>query len=87
MKTVNYHHTSQHGYLAVPCELILKAGIQENISGYSYMSVSGRTVYLEEDCDAGLFADACKAKGIDYQLVHILPSKLNLNRLQGYLWK
>lgn len=47
-----------HGWLEVPQVDILTAGIQSKISGYSYINKG--MVYLEEDCDAGLFIDAVK---------------------------
>jgi len=47
-----------HGWLEVPQFDILTAGIQSKISGYSYIHKGN--VYLEEDCDAGLFIDAVK---------------------------
>jgi hypothetical protein len=62
-------------------------GIEKEVSGFSFMSKSGSTVYLEEDCDGGLFCKACEKLGIDYLLVHVLPSSLRLSGLQGYLWK
>ena len=47
-----------HGWLAVPAAEIKALGIKP--SGYSYRA--GGFVYLEEDCDLGLFM---RAKGID----------------------
>ena len=47
-----------HGWLEVPQFDILTAGIQSKISGCSYIHKGN--VYLEEDCDAGLFIDAVK---------------------------
>ena len=44
---------SGHGWLAVPLKDIYKLGIENAISNYSY--VKGKTVYLEEDCDATCF--------------------------------
>ena len=49
-----------HGWVSVPLEDIKRLGITDNISAYSYMT--DKRVYLEEDCDAGLFLDAA---GID----------------------
>lgn len=47
-----------HGWLQVPAVEILALGIKP--SAYSYRS--GGYVYLEEDCDLGLFM---RAKGVD----------------------
>jgi len=47
-----------HAWLEVPKADVYAAGIAQEISGYSY--IHGKYVYLEEDCDAGLFIDAVK---------------------------
>lgn len=44
-----------HGWLEVPLAELRALGIANAISPYSY--VSGSMAYLEEDCDASLFAD------------------------------
>ena len=46
-----------HGWLSVPLEEIKKLGITDQISAYSYMT--HKRVYLEEDCDAGIFLAGC----------------------------
>lgn len=45
-----------HGWLQVPSTLIKLLGLTSKISGYSY--VKGDDVFLEEDCDLGLFVAA-----------------------------
>ena len=57
-KTYIFHTDPGHGWLAVPFKDIHRLGIGEKISGYSY--IKGKTAYLEEDCDAGVFIDAYK---------------------------
>jgi hypothetical protein len=49
-----------HGWLKVPRPLLKDLGIAGQISRFSYQN-SG-AVYLEEDCDAGLFKDAWEAR-------------------------
>jgi len=49
---------SAHGWLRVPTKKLFELGIEEDISNYSYLSESGKSVYLEEDSDAGVFIDA-----------------------------
>ena len=56
-----FHSDSGHGWLAVKRGEIEKLGITDKISTYSYQK--GKTVYLEEDCDAQLFLGAMKAAG------------------------
>ena len=55
-KQLYYHTDPGHGWLAVKRKLINQLGIGQRISSCSYQN--GGTVYLEEDCDAGLFIDA-----------------------------
>jgi len=47
-----------HGWLEVQYTDLLRLGVEKYISSYSY-SHQG-CVYLEEDCDAGVFLDAAK---------------------------
>jgi hypothetical protein len=49
-----------HGWLAVKRKLLVEYGVADLISTYSYQR--GATVYLEEDCDAGRFLEAFKAR-------------------------
>ena len=67
MKTVRYTFISDpgHGWLAVPATTIRKLGLAQDITCYSYVSASGKTVYCEEDQDAGTVINALKEKGIE----------------------
>jgi len=57
MKNKYYFHSDPgHAWLAVKRKELVRLGIVDQISGYSYQN--GDTVYLEEDCDAGMFMDA-----------------------------
>ncbi len=62
-----------HGWLEVPRQLLHDFGIEYDISSFSY--VLGKTAYLEEDCDMGVFIDAFKVEMPDVELdikdVHI----------------
>lgn len=42
-----------HAWMAVKRKELIELGLIDKISGYSYQK--GETVYLEEDCDLGLF--------------------------------
>lgn len=55
-----FHQDPGHGWLEVPRAELQALGIAHRISGYSYQSRDGATVYLEEDCDLSTFA---RAKG------------------------
>lgn len=50
-----------HGWVKVKFSELLKYGIAYKVSRASY--VRGDYVYLEEDCDAGLYIEALKAAG------------------------
>ena len=60
-KTYVFHTDPGHGWLAVPLKDLYALGIEDKISGYSY--VKGKTAYLEEDCDAAVFFDAKQQAG------------------------
>jgi hypothetical protein len=60
------HSDPGHAWLAVKLSEIEMLGIKADISSYSY--VKGKTVYLEEDCDAGKFIQAMRAKGIEVEV-------------------
>jgi hypothetical protein len=49
-----------HGWLRVPTLEVIRLGIADKISSYSYIDWDGRSVYLEEDSDLAIFA---RAKG------------------------
>ena len=63
-----FHSDPGHGWLEAPVELVRATHVSGVISGYSYRSRDNKTVYLEEDCDAGLLLEALKRKGV---VVHI----------------
>jgi hypothetical protein len=66
--TVNYHQDPGHGWLEVPLKTFLGVGASlAKLSGYSYCGQPGFDVifYLEEDCDAAVFVEAAKARGVD----------------------
>lgn len=67
MKTRHYLFISDpgHGWLAVPSSTIRKLGIAQDITPYSYVSESGKTVYCEEDLDAGIVIKALREQGIE----------------------
>lgn len=60
---LNFHSDPGHGWLAVPTAEVERVGLAGKISGYSYRSESGTTLYLEEDCDAPAYLDALRALG------------------------
>jgi hypothetical protein len=67
MKTRQYLYIMDpgHGWLAVPSATIRKLGLAQEITFHSFVSDSGKTVYCEEDHDAGLVVEALRARGIE----------------------
>lgn len=57
--TFLWHADAGHGWLAVKRDLLKTVGVYDQITPYSYQR--GKTVYLEEDCDAGRFLNAYRA--------------------------
>lgn len=64
MKTLSltFYEDAGHGWLRVLRTKLVDLGIADKISRCSYMY--GKWAYLEEDCDAPLFLDACENAGI-----------------------
>lgn len=70
---ITYHHDAGHGWLEVPLKVAMQVKTpMSKISGYSYVGLKGYmpTLYLEEDCDAGIFLDAAAACGKRVEFVH-----------------
>lgn len=73
----NFHYDAGHGWLKVTTRQLSKLGIYDQVSHYSYIDVANTNrdeshdVYLEEDCDAPLFLEACKSKGIKVHINYI----------------
>lgn len=49
---IKFHEDSGHGWYAVKRKVLEQLGLLNKITSYSYQR--GKTVYLEEDCDAGV---------------------------------
>lgn len=58
-----------HGWLHVPRSLINDLGIADKVSSYSYQRVDD--VFLEEDCDYSLFAQAMEKAGMKFEVNEI----------------
>ena len=59
-----FHTDPSHGWLEVDKDELSLFNIADKISSYSYKL--GNKVFLEEDCDAGLFINALENKGIKF---------------------
>jgi hypothetical protein len=68
-----------HGWVRVSLKEIIRLGIAEKISTYSYQN--GQYVYLEEDCDAGIWLNARRQHG----LAPVLTSRhVERTRIRSY---
>ena len=56
-----------HAWLSVKAKEIIEVGIEDKISSYSYMK--GKSVYLEEDCDANVYIMAQKEHGTEVKII------------------
>ena len=74
---LDFHSDAGHGWLKVTTHQLAELGIYNQVSRYSYINVAysnddeSYDVYLEEDCDAPLFLEACKSKGIKVHIDYI----------------
>jgi hypothetical protein len=59
-KVFKFYSDPGHGWLAVKRKLLKDLGILDKVTWHSYER--GKTVYLEEDVDVGLFFKAWEAK-------------------------
>ena len=64
MKTYQSYSDPGHGWLKVPRQKLVELGILNKVSSFSYQRKE--FVYLEEDCDASLFASAMKIAGEEW---------------------
>ena len=73
MKHYLFYSDAGHGWLEVTFEELIDLKILNSISGYSYIKGNGTfaKVYLEEDCDVGVFDKAMKKRNIEYACHHI----------------
>lgn len=58
---LKFYSDPGHGWLAIKRNLLVKEGLLNHISPYSYQR--GATVYLEEDRDASIVVNALQGRG------------------------
>jgi hypothetical protein len=63
--TFTFFSDAGHGWLKVPKAMLVDLGIAGEISHYSYQY--GDYAYLEEDCDMGIFIQAYKGRGFNFE--------------------
>ena len=82
-KILIYHHDPAHGWIEVDYVELEVLGIQDKITSYSY--INRDTVYLEEDCDAGLYYNKLQSLGVEVEIKDIYyESDSFIRDLPGY---
>ena len=69
-----------HAWAVVPRRLLIKLGIEDQVSPYSYQRME--MAYLEEDCDLSLFMSAMQKHGISVSFDEHHGNKRS--RIRGY---
>jgi hypothetical protein len=69
-----------HAWARFPKARLVKLGIADKISSYSYQR--GANAFLEEDCDLGLLIGALKQR--DYEVKFIEAHTNRQSKIRGY---
>lgn len=69
-----------HGWAKVPRKLLVKLGIEDQITHFSYQR--GDWCYLEEDCDLDQLAHALCARGVNLEWRRHFTDKRS--KIRGY---
>ena len=72
-RKLTYFSDAGHGWLGVKRETLKILNIADQVSGYSYETTSGQTVYLEEDRDMVIF-------------LHALAESLKMGKVEFSAW-
>lgn len=86
-KKLNYFSDPGHGWIAVKRWFLVEIGVDlKAISPYSYQSRTGKTVYLEEDCDAALLINAMDKSEylLELSAIRMEERFVNSRTLEGY---
>lgn len=81
---LTFHTDPSHGWLEVPRSELAKYGLLERVSSCSYESLDGSIIYLEEDCDAGLYLNALKENGVDFTFDERYQKSTFIRNLPSY---
>ena len=72
-RVINFFSDPGHGWARVKRAELIKFGIENDISTYSYQR--GEFAYLEEDCDLGVYLEALKKHGYTYKFKEYTTNK------------
>ena len=65
IKTINVYADSGHAWAKVKTASLIKLGISDNISSFSYQR--NDYTYLEEDCDLNIYVNKLKENNIEFK--------------------
>ncbi len=77
---ITYFNDGGHGWYSVKREKLKAMGILDKVSGFSYEK--GKSVYLEEDCDASLFFNALTEE--EKQSIKVINSYRDRSPVRNY---
>tara|TARA_B110000483_G_scaffold238370_1_gene314869 strand:- start:892 stop:1254 length:363 start_codon:yes stop_codon:yes gene_type:complete len=81
MKTFPYIQDAGHGWARVPKAEIAKAGVEDQITSYSFQK--GKNVYLEQDADMQVFVAARTKQGLETKFSDYV-NKSRPSRIRNY---
>ena len=85
MKKYRFISDPGHGWIEVPILEIAQLNIAAQISSCSYISGALTHVYLEEDCDAGIFFQAKGwSRDISAHIVEVYQDPCWIRRMQSF---
>lgn len=79
---MDYIQDGGHGWFKVSIKQLIKLGIADRISSYSYWK--GDYAYLEEDCDASTYFETLKEKGIEFPKIRDRIAREKRSKIRGY---
>lgn len=77
---ITFFHDNGHGWYSVKRSKLESMGVLNKVSEFSYQK--GDSVYLEEDCDAGLFFNNLSGQELD--LIEVIESYSNRSPIRNY---
>ena len=80
-KIYSYYSDPGHGWLKVSRKELIKLGIQNQISSYSYQRKD--SVYLEEDTDMRLFVNTLQSTGIKAKYKEFC-ARMKMSKIRSY---
>lgn len=88
MKTIQVYSDPGHAWAKVPLKELFDLGIAYEISSFSYVRQQSLSsglnifVYLEEDCDLGIYLKALRERNIEYKFKESHTNKRS--KIRGY---